>query len=266
MEDRSRGGNDAVELFIPESVPLLAKATAADCAEAVIKGHQISQLGGMMTTMGAVIAGVGLARGKALCEHGEFGDWKKKNFTHIKPRMLAYYGEYTKIAFECAAKKQICNTVANFDFSAPETFALPAPGDREKWEALYKVIHEATDGKTVTGLLRAHGIIRDAQPKGGLRCERDADGNLVRSRRRTRAEIEHEQAVKESTLAGKALLRAIEKWHEGEFWNHIENADLLIDLKEELYDLHHKVAQSCAARKLRRGGSRTALDGKDGAQ
>lgn len=212
-----------------------------------------------MSVLGALIAGVAIAKAKVLVPHGEFGAWKEKHVPHIKKSMIGYYSQYTDLAF-AAAKKANFQRVGNFDFSSPSAFELPVKGDREKWEALYKVIHEATDGKTVTGLLRAHGIIRDAQPKGGLRCERDADGNLVRSRRRTRAEIEHEEAVKESTLAGKALLRAIEKWHEGEFWNHIENADLLIDLKEELFDLHHKVAQSCAARKLKRSA------GKDGGQ
>lgn len=257
METKARGNRSshsnvaAVELYIPAEVPLLKDASEKDCAEAISKGHEISELGGQMSVLGALIAGVALAKAKLVVPHGEFGAWKERNVPHIRKSMVHYYSQYTDLAFT-AAKKSNFRHVGNFDFSSPETFELPAKGDRPKWEALYKVIHEATDGKTVTGLLRAHGIIRDAS-RGGLMCERDADGKLIRKRRRTKAELEHEQAVKEATLAAKGLQRTIALWHESKFWNHVENADLLLSIKEELWDLHHEIAQSCAARKLKRG-------------
>lgn len=213
------------------------------------KFHEASVRGGQQQYLAGFLCGVVLQRAKEIVPHGKFEAWKKKSFPDLSLQLLSEYQKFAEIAFASLekARVQIPESFRDLKFASLTEFQVPTNNDGR--EQLLGLLHEVTDGKTITSFMRLQRLARQPKQIGG-----DAG---VRGKRRTKFEIDETWCRQQAEVGFEKLVDTIVHWKTYKLFQYLEprKAAKLHGLAN---DFHAEIARFEAKRKAMktRGGAR----------
>lgn len=212
--------------------------------------HTQSVAGGQQQILCAFLCGVALARARAKLPkakrgpqadgQGGFDKWLQAQFPDISRRSLYRYAEYVEAVYLQAKHLDKSATLALLSKSPLEfTFPTQPDGARE----LLGLLGTVMDGKSMTELCRSQKILREAAATGGDTGKHKA--------RRTKAEIEADEAKADATASAEVLAEILDAWLDDKRYQRLDDA-LLAQMRERAIELEAVLSALATSRKLKR--------------
>ena len=137
----------------------------------IVRWHMVARNCAQAAVMAALLCGAEICRAKGLLPHGSFESWCGLRLPGLPKRTRA---RYMKLAQDIQERvrlvdegKSVTVALLRTDLESSDRAALgqgilPDPRDLQRAEdsELGRVVHEITDGKTLSELYRAYGILK----------------------------------------------------------------------------------------------------------